>query len=119
MPPAESASRAGATPKASGDRSSRTFGKQMISRLFSVWFTTAATAVCSFALFLTAYWFGNLKDQTLHGKPIATLSEYFYPPSYAIYSHSCLAFGRSSSLSASATTTINAWRFALWLLVLH
>ena len=29
MPPADSASRAGVTPKAGGDRSSRTFGKQM------------------------------------------------------------------------------------------
>jgi len=57
----------------------------MIPRLISVWIAVAGSSLVSFFLFLTAYWFGNLYDQTQGGKPFPAISEHFYPPASAIY----------------------------------
>jgi hypothetical protein len=57
----------------------------MIPRITSIWIAVTGSALVSFFLFLTAYWFDNLYDQTQGGKPLPAISKHFYPPASAIY----------------------------------
>src|SRR5688572_21480959 len=57
----------------------------MFARFLSIAISVACAAFVSYAIFVTAFWLGNLHDRTQGGAPLPGISHLFYPPATGIY----------------------------------